>query len=142
MLTQKDKGQILLLKSQEWTWKSISKAVKAKPAACRKCFQRDQATADLPPKSRLPKTMIQGSLALKIKRMVNEKPSISYRDIEHELRKNARGDEHVPRWSTIRTFLPSSGYKMVKFMCCCKDSWSLVGLNKHVLVLLVIMKLF
>ena len=116
MLSQKDKEQILHLKSQEWTWKSISEAVKATPAACRKFFQRHQATADLPPKLRLPKTMIQGSLALKIKRMVNEKPSISYRDIEHELKKHAPGDEHVPRWSTIRTFLLSSGYKMVKLI--------------------------
>ena len=103
-----NKEQILHLKSQEWTWKrSISEPVKATPAACRKFFQRHQTTADLPPKLRLPKTMIQGSLDLKIKRMVNEKPSIFYRDIEHELKKHTSGDEHVPRWSTIRTFLLS-----------------------------------
>jgi hypothetical protein len=45
MLTQNDKEQILHLKSQEWTWKSISEAFKAAPAACRKFFQRHQATA-------------------------------------------------------------------------------------------------
>ena len=74
--------------------------------------------------------MIQGSLALKIKRMVQDKPSISYRDIENELKKNGCDNDHVPRWTTIRSFLLTSGYKMVKLIK--KPMLSEVNRNKRI----------
>ena len=74
--------------------------------------------------------MIQGSLALKIKRMVQDKPSISYRDIENELKKNGCDNDHVPRWTTIRSFLLTSGYKMVKLIK--KPMLSEVNRNKKI----------
>lgn len=69
-----------------------------------------------PPKVKVPRTLIQGRLAYRIKRMVQEKPSISFRDIENELKKDAKPDERVPCWTTIRVFLVDSGYKMVKLI--------------------------
>jgi len=74
--------------------------------------------------------LIQGSLALKIKRMVQDKPSISYRDIENEIRKGAGQNDHVPRWTTIRSFLRNSGYKMVKLIK--KPMLSEINKNKRI----------
>ena len=108
MLSEKDKDRILKLKSLDWTWKKISEAVGATPGACRKFFQRHKAVVDLPPKVKLSKALIQGRLAFKIKQMVQINPSLSYRDIENELKKQGNTNEHVPRWTTIRAFLISS----------------------------------
>ena len=54
---------------------------------CRSFFKAHKARSSLPPKIKESKALIQGSLALKIKRMVQDKPSISYRDIEMRLGK-------------------------------------------------------
>ena len=48
--------------------------------------------------------------------MVQINPSLSYRDIENELKKQANTNEHVPRWTTIRAFLLDSGYGMMKLI--------------------------
>lgn len=65
---------------------------------------------------RLSKKIIQGHLALKIKRMVEFSPSLSYKDMENELRKEASHGERVPCYNTIRRFLLQSGYQMVKLI--------------------------
>ena len=95
---------------------NISIAISSKLETCRSFFKAHKAKSGLPPKIKESKALIQGSLALKIKRMVQDKPSISYRDIENELKKDAGQNDHVPRWTTIRSFFLDSGYKMVKLI--------------------------
>ena len=130
MLSETQKLQIIELKTLNWTWKSISIAISSKPETCRSFFKAYKAKSGLPPKIKESKSLIQGSLALKIKRMVQDKPSISYRDIENELKKNGCDNDHVPRWTTIRSFLLTSGYKMVKLIK--KPMLSEVNRNKRI----------
>jgi transposase len=116
MLSDSQKSKIFELKSRNWTWKNIASAVSSKAETCRGYFKSHKAKSALPPKIKVSKALIQGSVALKIKRMVRDSPSISYRDIENELKKGAAENEHVPRWTTIRSFLVNSGYKMMKLI--------------------------
>ena len=131
MLSESQKLRIIELKSLNWTWKNISIAISSKLETCRSFFKAHKAKSGLPPKIKESKALIQGSLALKIKRMVQDKPSISYRDIENELKKDAGQNDHVPRWTTIRSFFLDSGYKMVKLIK--KPILSEINRNKRII---------
>ena len=114
MLSDSQKSRIIELKSLNWTWESIATEISSKAETCRAFFKSYKVKLALPPKIKVSKAMIQGSLALKIKRMVQNSPPISYRDIENELKKDSGENDHVPRWTTIRSFLINSGNKRVK----------------------------
>lgn len=116
MISEKDKTRIIELKSTNKTWKFISESVGATPGACRKVYECHLATVGLPPKEKLSKRLIQGHLAVIIKRMVEISPSLSYRDIENELKRDASAGERLPSHVTIRSFLLESGYLMVKLV--------------------------
>ena len=116
MLSDSQKSRIIEPKSLNWTWKSIATEISSKAETCRAFFKSYKVKLALPPKIKVSKAMIQGSLALKIKRMVQNSPPISYRDIENELKKDSGENDHVPRWTTIRSFLINSGNKRVKLI--------------------------
>ena len=114
VLTEEKKDSILRLKNDNWTWKNISKSVNSPIETCISFYKRHRQTAGLPPKIKVPKTMIKGRLARGIKKIVEENPSISYRDLTEEVKREFGTSQRTPSKSTCHRFLKQSGYKIIK----------------------------
>ena len=112
--TEKQKDQIFLLKSLNYSWDNIGEILERSPYSVRNLFSREKILRSLPPKTKTSKSLIKGRLATLTKWIVNDNPQISYRSIPGAVKAIVGSDEEVPGYKAFETFLKKSGYVRVK----------------------------
>ena len=112
--TEKQKDQIFLLKSLNYSWDNIGEILERSPYSVRNLFSREKILRSLPPKTKTSKSLIKGRLATLTKRIVNDNPQISYRSIPGAVKAIIGSDEEILGYKSFETFLKKSGYVRVK----------------------------
>jgi transposase len=83
-------------------------------SAIKSFFSRFKLNRSLPPKDNLPKGIIQGRMALQLKKIVKEHPKLGIRKLTQKLREYMPNEQCYPSKSTIGVFLKRSNFKKIK----------------------------
>lgn len=114
--TEKQKSEIFLHKENNLTWKYIGRLMKCNPDSIRRLYYREKNVMGLPPKIKVPKTLITGRMAKIIKDIVKEKPQISNRKLPAEVRSKIGDDRELPSYKSMERFLKESGFVRKKLI--------------------------
>lgn len=111
-----DRDDIIRLKQLGWQWKDIAVAVKAKLDTVRRSYYRWISSASLPAKEELNRSKVKGTMGLKLKRIVAENSTLSYRNILARLAAElGQENSHISHMTCWRYF-NRKGYQQVKLL--------------------------
>jgi hypothetical protein len=95
---------------------TIAKLLGKSEAALKTWWARNRLLVDLPPKPIISKTKTGGRVGLKIKKLVQENPKITARDIVGELQAQFPDEKDLPKKSTINNFLLKNKLVVIKLL--------------------------
>jgi hypothetical protein len=98
------------------SWKVIAEALQKSEDALMTLWARNRTLIELPAKPIISKKKTGGRIGLQIKKLVKEKPQLSVRDLEGEIRSLFPDAKDLPSKSTIPRFLAENKLVVVKLL--------------------------
>jgi len=114
--SESEKSTILILRRENIKWDVISELLGKKTNALKKWFSKNRINLDLPPKPIISKRLTDGRIGLQIKKLVQEKPNLSIRDLERELQKLYPEKTDLPKRTCIHSFCNLNGLIIIKLL--------------------------
>jgi hypothetical protein len=116
MYTEEQVRIIKVLRGDDVKWSTIAKVIQKSEATLMSWWSRNRLLVDLPPKPIISKKKTGGRVGLQIKKLVNQNPKITARDIVGELQAQFSGEKDLPKKSTINNFLIENKLVVVKLL--------------------------
>lgn len=116
MYTEEQVRIIRILREDEVKWSTISKVIQKSEAALKTWWVRNRLLVDLPPKPIISKKKTGGRVGLQIKKLVQENPKLSSRDLVGELRTQFSAEKDLPHKTTINNFLLENKLVVVRLL--------------------------
>ena len=111
-----EKRIISVMREEEISYAVIAKILNKKESAIRAWWSRNRLLIGLPDKIIVSKKKTDGRIGLQIKRIVQEDPEISVREIERVLLAEYQDPKRVPKKSTISNFLQVNKLQVIKLL--------------------------
>jgi hypothetical protein len=114
--SESEKHIIRTLRDEQVSWSIIAKVLKKSERSLITWWSRNRQLLDLPPKDNLSKTITDGRVGLRLKKLIQENPEASVRDLEGELKAYFGEEYALPKKSTIQNFIQRNDLKVIRLL--------------------------
>ena len=110
MYTKEDIRILKILREDNVAWSTIAKVLQKTEGAVRTWWARNQLLLDLPSKPIISRKKTAGRIGLQIKKMVQDNPNLSVRDIEGELKTKFSVETDLPKKAKSAYFFKKTSW--------------------------------
>lgn len=101
--------EILRLKNEGFTNKQVADILEVNLESMRTAIKRHKKEEGMPPKEKIDRSSLAGPLGFNLKRILREKPSLTYKQLSEAIRPYCKEGINPPSRESIRRFLVRNG---------------------------------